>query len=233
MVEFGADKSASLARMSDTVQTVVRPLAGAIILAGTDNWLSQQAPLAAGLFGALLALAVHGLKVALRHAVDTLSDGVDDMIASTVEDALAVALVLALLLSPLAGLVLLVVAGVVAFRTLPRLWRRYRLLVGVRRDTASGSVLGTVAYAAPSVPAISRSLGALPASIAQPDPRRVGYGMPAGVFAPAAPVAPIYAPISAIPPLPRAAYALPPLPMARRPSLPSRPMAPLSRVFSC
>jgi hypothetical protein len=43
------------------LHTTVRPLAGALILSGTDIWLSHQAPMLAAVLGALLALTAHAI----------------------------------------------------------------------------------------------------------------------------------------------------------------------------
>jgi len=234
IVEFSADKTTALVRISDVLHTFARPLAGALILSGTDTWLSQQAPMLAAVLGALLALTIHAIKVGMRHARTMLWGSADNPIVSTAEDVLVVMVLLALLLSPLVRL-LLVAAGTVLCYTLPRLWRRYCALVRRRRARARGlrsgqvasagagaapAALGQIAYQAPSMPAISQAPGTVSPSLARSAypaypayPAHPVYSMRHVQAPPASPrhVAPAVAAPSAAGAVARAVQPLPPL----------------------
>jgi hypothetical protein len=210
LAEFGVDKVPTLDHISDVFHTLVRPLAGAAILAGTVNGLSDMNMGVAALIGGLLALGVHGLKSMARHAVSTTTVGMGSAIASTLEDALVVATLLAFVAAPLLGVVLVVVIGLVLWRVLGRLYSRFRdevvtrsQVIGMPAGGAATPVItrdpylsqagypSQVAYPAPSTPAIAYPPMQRPA----PLPQQPGVGMP------------VYDPrqqLHALPPLPRA-----------------------------
>ncbi len=66
--EFIIDKVPVIDHASDLIHTVIRPLAGAAVMAGVSNPLSEWNPWAAAVTGAALALAVHGAKATTRAA---------------------------------------------------------------------------------------------------------------------------------------------------------------------
>src|SRR5262249_3342655 len=60
--EFVLDKVPIVDHVSDAVHTLIRPVSGALIMAGTQNTLSDWHGWVAAAVGALLALIFHGAK---------------------------------------------------------------------------------------------------------------------------------------------------------------------------
>lgn len=86
VVEFAADKIAYVDSAWDTVSTVVRPVAGAVIgalLAGSNGDLVTLAPASVGGVTALLS---HLVKASLRLAINTSPEPASNIVVSTAED---------------------------------------------------------------------------------------------------------------------------------------------------
>src|SRR5215813_5905938 len=62
LVEIGADKIPVLDHVNDAVHTLIRPASGALIMAGSQNSLSDASAVIAAIVGAGVALATHGVK---------------------------------------------------------------------------------------------------------------------------------------------------------------------------
>jgi hypothetical protein len=111
--EFVVDKVPGLVHVSDAFHTIVRPLSGAIIMAGTANPLSEMNLWAAAVVGAVLALTVHTAKAASRPAVTVTTAGIGNPVVSLIEDGVtAVVSVLAMLAPFIAAALILVLAVV-------------------------------------------------------------------------------------------------------------------------
>lgn len=123
-VEFLADKVPGVDHVNDAVHTVVRPLAGALIFATSNNIVSENSLPAAVVLGLGLAGGTHAVKAAARPAVTTMTAGLGNPVVSLVEDAGTAGLVVLALVVPLVALVLLV--GFVAAGVLGALWLRER-----------------------------------------------------------------------------------------------------------
>lgn len=114
--EFVVDKVPGLDHLSDAFHTIVRPLSGAIIMAGTANPLSEKNIWAAAVVGAVLALTVHTAKAASRPAVTATTVGLGNPVVSLIEDGIvAVVTVLAVLAPFVAAALILVLAVVVGW----------------------------------------------------------------------------------------------------------------------
>jgi hypothetical protein len=114
LAELVIDAVPVLVHLSDLLHTVVRPVAGAVVMAGTVNALSDRSLWLAGAVGAALALAVHIAKAATRPAVTAATAGVANPAVSLAEDVVALLLVgLALV----ASLLLLIVLPLLALAT--------------------------------------------------------------------------------------------------------------------
>lgn len=114
--EFVVDKIPGLVHVSDAFHTFVRPLSGAIIMAGTANPLSERNIWAAAAVGAVLALTVHTAKAASRPAVTVTTAGIGNPVVSLIEDGItAVISVLAVLAPFVAAAVILVLAVVIGW----------------------------------------------------------------------------------------------------------------------
>ena len=111
--EFGVDKIPGLDHLSDIFHTIVRPLSGAIIMAGTENPLSARNIWVAAAVGAVLALTVHSAKAATRPAVTATTAGIGNPVASLMEDFVVALVSVLAVLAPFIAAGLIVVLVVV------------------------------------------------------------------------------------------------------------------------
>lgn len=130
VVEFVVDKLPLIDHLSDAVHTVIRPAVGAIIMAGTQNLVSDHSQVLAAVIGAALAFGVHVLKASARPAVTATTAGIGNPVVSLVEDIIAVVGVLLLVFAPIIGFVALALFLFVLVRVLRGLFRR---LFGTRQ----------------------------------------------------------------------------------------------------
>lgn len=126
LAEFIVDKIPGLDHVNDIIHTVIRPVVGAVILAGTTNTLSDVNVWVAAVTGFLLAFAVHGAKSGARVAVTTTTAGVGNPVVSLGEDALTVGSIGLLIFFPIVGLILAIIVVLIA-------WRMGAWLFGRRR----------------------------------------------------------------------------------------------------
>jgi hypothetical protein len=110
--EFTVDKVPVLDHISDVLHTVIRPISGAVIMAGIDNPLSHANPIAAGIVGAALALTVHSAKAAIRPVSTATTAGLGNPIISFIEDIFTIVVSALALFAPVVGVILF---GLVAF----------------------------------------------------------------------------------------------------------------------
>jgi hypothetical protein len=142
LLEIAVDKVPVIDHFSDAVHTVIRPFSGAIIMAGTQNSLSDISPWLAAGVGAVLALAFHTVKATSRPVVSATTAGVGNPIVSTIEDILAAVMSVLLIAAPIIGIILLVVLALLLVRLMIGVVRK------VRGRRAGGVVPGTTAQAA-------------------------------------------------------------------------------------
>lgn len=128
-VEFVVDKVPAVDTTWDAIHTGIRPVAGAVLLAGADTDIATVA-LAAG--GGVLALSSHTAKATLRALVNTSPEPVSNVVVSTGEDGLVATLMTLAIANPEAALVVTavlfvasIVTTVVLFRFARRVWRRW------------------------------------------------------------------------------------------------------------
>ena len=130
ILEFLADKIPGVDHVSDVVHTVIRPAAGALIMAGSANTISDESKIAAAVVGAVVALATHGMKASTRAAVTTTTAGVGNPVASLLEDLLVVGVILLLVLAPIIGFIALVLLMILFFKATRAMFRGIRRLFG-------------------------------------------------------------------------------------------------------
>jgi hypothetical protein len=138
--ELVVDKVAYLDSAWDTVHTVLRPLAGALLLGSSDVSVADGVLL---VVGGLLALSSHAAKASARLLVNTSPEPVSNVFVSAAEDGL-VALLLALavaypgvaLVVTLVLAVFTTVAAFLMYRAVRAAWRRRPW---VRRRSAAGN----------------------------------------------------------------------------------------------
>ena len=121
LIEFFADKIPAVNHLNDAIQTLVRPVAGAIAFAASAHVITDVHPVLSLALGLLVAGSVHATKAAVvRPAVTATTAGAGNVVVSALEDALStVVSVLAVVVPLLLGAFLLLAA-------LGFLWRRWR-----------------------------------------------------------------------------------------------------------
>ena len=121
-VEFFADKVPGVDSVNDVIQTVVRPLAGAVLFAGSMG-IGTDLPTWVGVVAGIVAAGgVHVTKAVARPAINVSTVGVGGPVVSVVEDATALVASLLAVLAPLVLVVVVLVAALLALRW----WRRRR-----------------------------------------------------------------------------------------------------------
>lgn len=114
--EFFADKIPVIDHLSDVIHTVIRPASGAAIMAAISNPLSDTSPWLAALVGAVLSLAVHGVKAGTRPVVTATTVGHGNPVVSLLEDIVVVVVGLLAFVAPIIAFVLMVLLVLFAIR---------------------------------------------------------------------------------------------------------------------
>jgi hypothetical protein len=122
IIEMVADKVPAVNHINDMIQTVVRPVAGAIAFAASAKVITDIHPVLALACGLLMAGSVHVAKsAALRPAVTATTGGAGNVPVSIAEDVVAFfTSVFAILLPIVVGMVLIILLALVLWW----LWRR-------------------------------------------------------------------------------------------------------------
>jgi hypothetical protein len=120
-IEILVDKIPAVDTINDGIQTFVRPVAGAILFAGSTSVINDMHPVLAILAGVLVAGGVHATKGIVRPAVTATTAGTGNWAVSTVEDVFATGMsLMAIFLPILAGILIIII-----FITL--IWIVYRI----------------------------------------------------------------------------------------------------------
>ncbi|MBI3162074.1 MAG: DUF4126 domain-containing protein [Chloroflexi bacterium] len=122
LIEMVADKVPAVNHVNDIIQTIVRPVAGAIAFAASAKVITDINPVLALACGLLMAGSVHVAKAAaLRPAVTAATGGAGNVPVSIAEDIVAtVASILAIVIPILMGTLLVILLALVLWW----LWRR-------------------------------------------------------------------------------------------------------------
>lgn len=129
-IELVADKVPAVDSINDVVQTVIRPLAGALLFAGSATGIDPQWSTSLALvLGLVTAAGVHGAKATARPVINASTAGVGGPVVSVVEDAFSFTLALAALLVPVLVVVLVAVLA-------------WLLWSGIQRRRASRALTG-------------------------------------------------------------------------------------------
>lgn len=111
-LEFFADKLPAVNHINDIIQTVVRPVAGAILFAASADVITEVHPVLSLAAGLLVAGTVHAAKAgALRPAVSATTAGTGNVFVSILEDIVSTVLTILALLLPVVLGVLIVMFG--------------------------------------------------------------------------------------------------------------------------
>ena len=137
LCEAVADKIPYVDSVWDSVHTVIRPVAGAVVgalLAGQSGSLPD---LAAGAIGGSTALASHTVKAGTRMAINTSPEPFSNVIMSTAEDLGVAGILTFAMFHPAAAAIIagvLLLAGLVALCFLVSRIRRFRRRRAQRRE---------------------------------------------------------------------------------------------------
>lgn len=122
VVEFFADKVPAVNHINDIVQTIIRPIAGAIVFAASAKIITDVHPILAMIMGLFVAGAVHTVKsLAVRPAVTATTGGAGNVPVSVAEDILSTILSIIAAITPVLIAVLLVLGGALIVWLI---WRR-------------------------------------------------------------------------------------------------------------
>lgn len=157
VVEIIIDKVPGLDSLNDIIHTVIRPVVGAVIVAGTANSLSDTNVWVAAAVGAILAFSVHATKTTTRVATTATTAGIGNPIISVMEDLLTLGSILlvvvgksvAIMFGNIIGIILLVIVILIAFVIVLLAWR---ISVAIVRVFKPSSVKVAAAAAAPTTP---------------------------------------------------------------------------------
>jgi hypothetical protein len=120
IVETIADKIPAVDTINNIINTVIRPVAGAILFAASANVVTNISPALSIILGLLVAGGVHAAKTISRPVVTAASGGVANPVVSVIEDVFAGITSLLAVLIPWM-VMLMGVTGIVMF-----LWWRLR-----------------------------------------------------------------------------------------------------------
>jgi hypothetical protein len=112
-VEVLADKIPVVDSANDVIQTLVRPIAGAILFAANTNAIADIHPVLAMVCGLLVAGTVHVVKSTARPVVTASTAGTANPMVSTGEDILSAATAFLSILLPVIIAVVLLIATLV------------------------------------------------------------------------------------------------------------------------
>ncbi len=124
LIEMTVDKIPAVDTVNDVIQTLVRPVAGALLFASSSNVISDVNPVLAAVCGLLAAGGVHAVKATARPALTATTLGTANPIISAVEDVVSLVATLVSLLLP--ALAAVVIVGILLFVLYWRFGRRKR-----------------------------------------------------------------------------------------------------------
>jgi hypothetical protein len=124
LIEFFADKVPAVNHINDVIQTVIRPVAGAILFAASAKVITEIHPVLSLSAGLIVAGAVHAVKsLAVRPAVTATTAGAGNIPVSIAEDILSTLVsILSVVLPVVISVGLILLTALILWW----LWRRYR-----------------------------------------------------------------------------------------------------------
>lgn len=122
LVEFFADKVPAVNHINDLIQTLVRPVAGALVFAASAQVITEIHPVLSLAAGLLISGGVHAVKsAAVRPAVTAATGGAANVPVSILEDLLSTLLsILSVVIPIVIGVSLVLLSSLVIWW----LWRR-------------------------------------------------------------------------------------------------------------
>jgi hypothetical protein len=121
-VEFFADKFPAVNHVNDVIQTIIRPIAGALLFAASAKIVTDVHPVLAMVMGLLVAGTVHAVKsLAIRPAVTATTGGVGNVPVSVAEDIISTGVsIIAVVIPVLIAVMLVMFCALVVWWA----WRR-------------------------------------------------------------------------------------------------------------
>ena len=130
VVEVIADKIPAVDTVNDVLQTVVRPAAGGLVFGSSSTASTVAVTDPASFFasnqwvpvviGVVIALAVHGTKMAVRPVANVVTGGTAAPVISTFEDVGAIGMTVLAIVLPVLVIVAIVVLAAIAVAILRR-----------------------------------------------------------------------------------------------------------------
>lgn len=122
IIEMLADKIPVVNHINDMIQTVVRPVAGAIVFAASAQVVTDIHPVLALASGLLVAGGVHAVKAgAVRPAITATTGGTANVPVSIAEDILSTVMsILAIILPIIIGAIIILTTALIIWW----MWRR-------------------------------------------------------------------------------------------------------------
>jgi len=121
LIEILVDKIPAVDTINDTIQTFVRPAAGAILFAASSNVIADIHPVLAVICGILVAGTIHAVKATARPLVTATTAGTANPLVSTAEDIASGVVSLLSILVPTVALILIVIGVLLIVRSLRRI----------------------------------------------------------------------------------------------------------------
>jgi hypothetical protein len=128
LMEFIVTLVPGVASIWETVQSVIRPPAAALLAVATTYHLSPPMVVAAGLVGGGLALTTHGTKLGLRYAVDTSPEPVTNGLANMAEFATITSIAIFIWSHPFVTLSIAILVLILLILVVRRIVRTLRYL---------------------------------------------------------------------------------------------------------
>ena len=122
LIEMTVDKIPAIDTLNDAIQTIGRPVAGAIIFAASSGTVGELHPVLALSAGLILAGGVHATKSITRPAVTAITGGTGNWLVSLVEDVIAFITAVVAILLPVLVVLLVLFAALFVFM----FWRKRR-----------------------------------------------------------------------------------------------------------
>jgi hypothetical protein len=107
IIEVVADKVPVVDSINDGIQTFIRPVAGAVLFAGSAGVITDVHPVLALVCGLLVAGGVHAVKATVRPIVTGTTGGTLNPVVSTAEDVLSLVVAVLAIVLPVLALVFL------------------------------------------------------------------------------------------------------------------------------
>jgi hypothetical protein len=107
IIEVVADKVPVVDSINDGIQTFIRPVAGAVLFAGSAGVITDVQPVLALVCGLLVAGGVHAVKATARPIVTGTTGGTLNPVVSTAEDVLSLVVAVLAIVLPVLALVFL------------------------------------------------------------------------------------------------------------------------------